>query len=226
MAQYDPTVALGELKGSIGGTTFQGGNNSSIIRQRSYRRGSNTLIRGAATARLGGFATLWRGLSAADKLTWEVLATTYTFYNKFGRPYFGSAYQVYVSLNTYSGNLIGTYYATAPTPVIPLNIMPVTDVVISAARLKVIWTIPSAVNIMAKFYATAPMSAGRNDNNPKLRFIASIDITALSELNIYADYILKFPFSEVGQKIIVKMAVSDFNYPYPYFPQVASGIMA
>ena len=224
MAQYNPTIALGQLKGSIGGTTFQGGNNSSIIRSRTYKRGSNSAIRSVATNNLGSFATLWRGLSPADKAGWGVLATSYTFINKFGRPYFGSAYQVFVSLNTYSISLIGIYYARAPTTIIPATPFPIVSLVIHGARIITTWTTAPIVNTMAKFYATAPMSAGRNDNHPKLRLISSVDITSLTNLDIATEYTNQFPFPAIGQKVIIKMVVSDFDYPFPYFPQIFSSV--
>jgi len=224
MAQYNPSIALGQLKGKIGGTVFQGGNNSSIIRNKTYKKGAGSLVRSLATSNIITYAAQWRTLSPADQNSYKTLALTYPFINKFGIIYFGSAYQVFVSINTFAlRNGLGPYIP-APTAVAPTNIAPWLTPTISTVAMVVNWSHAGISGEFIRLYASRTMSAGRNNNHPKLIYIGDYDINGITAIDIISDYKTKVGDTITAQKYIIKGVVYNRVYPYPYYPAIMSGI--
>lgn len=220
MAQYKPGIALGQLKGSIGSTTFQGGNVSSVIRNKGYKKGSSSSSKSLQTSRLASITSQWKKLNAGERNAWKIAALSWSFIDKFGTPYFGTAYQCYVA---YESNLalIGAAYVNTPNIVSPaVNVNPIRVLPLNAIKVVVTPTVALAVSQFYLVFATAACSQGRNTNNAKFRLIAAKDMNATVSYDFITEYKAVFGAPIAGTQIIFKFIQVNPLYPYQYFPFV------
>jgi len=228
MAQYNPTIALGQLKGSIGGTTFQGGNNSSIIRNKTYRKGQPSDSRNLATSSIQEFATTWRNLGSADRASWNALAVTYPFLNKFGVVYYASGYQVFVSLNSYARSIGIGSFTVAPTAFAPASMGVFSTNAWDTNTMIINWTITPSVSTYLKIFGVHEFSPGRNLNHLKWKqFLYGGAVNAVGTTTIDVDALYSYYFGKrhTGQLCAIRLEVCDPAYPFPYFPTVISQII-
>jgi len=220
MAQYNPTIALGQLKGKIGSTVFQGGNHTSVIRGRGYRKGSGSASRSLRTAQIVQLSTMWASLTAAQKLAWKGAATTYPFINKFGITYYASAYQCFVAYNSWLLNA-GLAALTSPAAVIaPTNEAPFSCTACTVPTITIKWNADPGIHQYIFIYASRPLSQGINMNNPKVKFIQFGDMRGATSINIYNNYHAIYGNFNTGQQVIFKTVCSAPSYGFPYFPSI------
>jgi len=224
MAQYIPTIALGQLKGSIGSTTFQGGNNSSVIRHKGYRQGSRSQARSSATTILARVTTSWRALTDLQRRGWIAGAALWQFTNKFGVPYFASPYQFYTAYNVNNFLAVGSLVTAPNIPIAPVNYAPFLYDTLTPSSISFKWSTPFPNSSIFWVFASAPHSAGRNDNNIKFRFISTYGGTSNTLQDISAEYFAIYPQLLVGQKVTLKIYTSLLVYPYKYYPFILSDI--
>lgn len=96
-----------EIKGKVGGSVFQGGRSGGIIKNNGYRLVKS--IRGGDLKRLQGgqiartnFSIVtksWASLTEVQRSNWDALLGVWTFINKFGDVYNGTAFQIYTAVN-------------------------------------------------------------------------------------------------------------------------------
>jgi hypothetical protein len=117
MAQF--RSILGDIRGSIAGTTFSRNGNAAYMRNRATpvnpRSTGQTLSRTA----LAYVSTLWRSLTQPLQDGWKALAATVPYQDKMGNTSFYSGFQLFVKLNkTLQSNGLATIQAApagAPT---------------------------------------------------------------------------------------------------------------
>jgi hypothetical protein len=226
LIQYQPTIALGLLKGKMGGTVFQQGNNIAVIRMKGYRKGSNSASRAVATSNLQAVSTSWSLLTPTERATWKTLALSYPFINKFGVTYYGSAYQVYQAVNIINLILDIAINTSAPVNAAPTNLSPVVFSTLSNTHFDVQYAGTAGDGTLCMVYATAGMSPGRNLNNPKTRFIGILDCSVASPINMIAQYTAVYGTPLKTQQIIMKTFFIQPSYPFFYFKSVTSAIVA
>lgn len=226
MTQYKPSLLIGELKGSSGSTTFQKGNNASVIKRNSYKKGKSSVAKSAATSILSQVTTSWKDVTDDEKLLWATAALAWPFKDKFGTTYYGSAYQCFTAYNSILLTL-GIAAAKSPGKVsAPLNVNPITvstcddsDIILDAVIS------PSSIQYWL-IYASPQMSNGRNNNNAKFRLVRFLDMNGKSSVNIFANYQEIFGTPVSGRKIVFKVVQVLPDYPYQYFPFTVSSIIA
>ena len=220
LIQYQPTIALGLLKGKMGGTVFQQGNITAIIRLKGYRKGAPSPSRAAATAAITQLSTNWKIVVATDLDAWKTAASLYPFVNKFGVTYYASAYQCYIAYNRWILATGAPAYLTPVAPVVPINENPFLIGVTSLPNFQLDWAADPGVDQFVFLYATSPCSPGRNSNNPKLKLITFTNMNGATSLPFYDAYVAVFGTPPVGQQIIVKVVTVPKTYGFPYYPTV------
>lgn len=226
LIQYQPTIALGLLKGKMGGTVFQSGNNSSIIRNKGYRKGTPSASRSLATARIASLASQWRLLSPADIATWKTASLLWAFTNKFGVTYYGSAYQCFMAYNSWNKIVNNNFSYHAGPPASAVNEAPWQILSLSSSTLSIGWNADPIIPQYAILYATDSISPGRNLNNAKFKFIAVFYMTGNTSADLWANYANVYQPPLHGQQIIFKTLSFNPDYPFPYFPSIFGGIVA
>ncbi|MCC6181048.1 MAG: hypothetical protein IT237_04375 [Bacteroidia bacterium] len=103
MAQVKYGAIITEIKGKVGGTVFQGGRASPIMKNKSiiqYPRGGEVnKTRQTSQSNFGQVTKGWSKLTDGERASWSSLLGVWTFVNKFGETYDGSAYQIYTAAN-------------------------------------------------------------------------------------------------------------------------------
>ena len=103
MAKVKYGAFITEIKGHVGGTTFQASRGGFTVKNKSSRgTGSRTFGDGHAQLRKNQFsaiAKMWCTLTDAQRLGWNNLLGIWTFLNKFGDVYNGSGYQIFTAAN-------------------------------------------------------------------------------------------------------------------------------
>lgn len=98
MAVLRPNLLGSEIKGSVGGITYQISKWGQIAKLRS----STPPVVSAALAAQNDLAAfcvgVWRSLSIAQRDAWEAAAPSFPFTDKFGNPVVGSGYNLFMSV--------------------------------------------------------------------------------------------------------------------------------
>lgn len=103
MARGKMGAFMTDIKGSVGGTSFQGSRSGLSIKNKGQK--PKVGVRGwdsAFVSRKINFSTiakLWGTLTDAQRLGWSNLLGTWQFINKFGDTYNGSAFQIFTACN-------------------------------------------------------------------------------------------------------------------------------
>jgi hypothetical protein len=98
-----------ELKGSIGGTTFQKNKAGNTARSRAYVPCNASQLQSNQQALLLQLIALWPTLSVANKTSWNTLATNYLHYDDWGVGRRLSGYQWFLAYNLNQMRYEGVY---------------------------------------------------------------------------------------------------------------------
>lgn len=180
MASIKMGAIVTEIKGSVGGTTFQSSNAGLSMKNKG--KGMHGKMKGYAqrhdgthVVQQGHFAIVtkaWAGLTDVERATWSGLLGIWTFKNKFGEVYNGSAYQIFCAANINRLTLGLSLLTDAPTKVDMVDPMVTySDYSISGDFTE---TRSNAAAIGSKgfYYVTFP--ANPTSNYKKLRRAASL----------------------------------------------------
>lgn len=122
MARVKFGAIITSVKGKIGGTVLQGGRSGGIMKNLPQAKGESGKRIGVTALAVGKSKTInfgivtkqWSKESEADRISWESLLGVYTFIDKFGDVYNGTAYQIYTSMNLLCKALNIALKTTAP----------------------------------------------------------------------------------------------------------------
>lgn len=209
MAKFTPGAIVSEVRGTIAATTFSKNKGGAILRNRVTpinRRSTNQTQRRQVLASL---ASAWRGLTQAERDSWNSGAANFPQSDSLGQTIFLTGEQLYVRCNS---NLILTGNAqitSCPTPasfaVLAFTSLTATadDGVISLAFTP---TVPAGFELVIR--ATPPVSPGVSFvPQSKFRFISSIAPAATSPQLLSTPYATVFGAitGAADQKIFVEM---------------------
>lgn len=99
MARVTYGSLITELKGSIGGSTFQQNASGSIVRSRPFTPVNPSALQSAQQLVLIKLVALWGSVSIANKALWAALAVSHDRVNDWGNSVHLSGYQWFLSYN-------------------------------------------------------------------------------------------------------------------------------
>lgn len=232
MASIKYGAITSEIKGNIGGTTFQGGRAGTIIKLSSGRTGKLTKADAGRMfvpkVVIAAVAGLWRGLSQEERDTWTTGAVNYPALNKFGEPYTPSGYQVFMTLNTQLYNLTGVTLTSCPAPESIPALPTFTFTCADPGALNVAWSGALPSGFIARISATQPMAGG---NAPKDGFFKLVkDLAAgmsspqefsaaynavfgIIPDNAYIYFRIQFISNTTGKKGVIQQQQMLTNFP-------------
>lgn len=162
------------IKGSIGGTTFQSNTSGNIARSRPATKKRQTKNQGNQIALFGTIASLWRGLSLANKILWNDFATANPKTNKFGQVKTLTGYAMFQSLNHGRLANLNPFLDVPPVFSLPSPVLDYT-VILDPLEIKV-----EAVNRdidnneHLMIYSTFPTSRNTSSNNNQMLFTENL----------------------------------------------------
>ncbi len=222
---------LGEIRGSIAGTTYSRNGNSAYIRNKAIPVNPRSPGQTVSRTAMGYVAALWRSLTEAQRTAWKALAQTVPYTNAVGDSSFYSGFQLFMKLNRVLYPNVGDAVLNAPAgaPTFPgfsfgalqaeQDAVTFTDFTLTAALALV----GLGTGFITQYQATGIISAGRTFvNESEYRAIDSDNPSATITTKIltpgYAS-VYGFPtISVVGGAIFVRArlidAASGFTSPW------------
>lgn len=206
MAKFTPGAIVSEISGKIAATIFTRNRGGNIIRNRRTPINRRSVAQSVRRQGLGNLASAWRGLTQAQRGSWNGATGNFPYQNTLGETKFLSGSQLYIQFNQ---NLLILGLATVDTAPAPFAFAVFTIVLTGAAvpTLSLAFTPDpmTALNNLA-VYATPNLSPGIDSPNAsKFRFLETIDAAAVSPANILATFQALFGDPVVGQKIFVEV---------------------
>jgi len=213
--QYGAIIT--EMKGKIGGQVFQGGSVGKILRNKGYTPGLSSTARQGATAKLSANAKRWQTLSGANRATFNAIAASWPFVDKFGATYYGTGYQVYIAYQNILNSLGLANQANAGGVGSPTD--PGTVLASSSAgpTLDLNWDNAGGASDYVSVFASAPLSAGQNNNHRRYKKVLSSDYNAITGVSFEAEYIAAFGQLVSGSIISVKWSFHKSTFPLAAF---------
>lgn len=194
MATVKFSGLITDLKGKIGGTSFQGSKVGTTLKSISYRRNGSKLTKADAgrvvnqKSLIAHLASTWRTLSNANRDSWNTGAVNYPFTNKYGDAYTGSGYQVFMHLNA-GLELFGVGANNAcPTPQ-TVDTSAITGVT-KDGTADMTLTLGAAIpgNSYLQVWATGLKAPGASPSKSEYKLINNYDSEAGASINIQDDW--------------------------------------
>jgi len=188
MARVTYGALITELTGSIGGITFQRNSSGNIARLKPNTPVNPSVDQSSQQKYLISLVTAWSSLSAANKTSWNDLATAHDHVNEWSEEKTLNGFQWFISsgLNRRAMSLAPLSTAPGWTTVDALA-----DFVLSASAISLLCTWNPAVDVTGyrvHFYATPPI----RQSSLKLRrsnfVIRKVDITSLTTQELITYY--------------------------------------
>lgn len=154
--------SLGELKGSIGGNTFQRNRSGQIVRARPRVGKKSTAKQNTAHADIAFWNYMWQQIGETSRGNWNTYATIWTKGNRFGVTKYLTGANWFMSCNAIGALITGTYYSDPQPHTLPAD-APAYTVYMSSDKLFI--TIDPAfdyTNNALGLYVTIPTSRSSN----------------------------------------------------------------
>lgn len=212
MAKFTPGAIISEIRGTIASTTFSKNAAGAIIRNRVVPINRNSTVQNNQRQTFSNISSSWRGLTQAERNSWIAAAADFPYQDSLGQTKFLSGAQLYEKLNLNLALIGGTPIDTAPSPASfpPIEI---TSVTASTSALSAAFTAsPVPTGFTAVFYATRPLSAGKQFvNKSDFRFV---QIEAAAEaspavLTTAYEAAISDLAGQTGKKIFVEMRLIE-----------------
>ena len=196
MALVEYGAIITDLRGSIGGVTFQHTNAGKIARLKPNKFKTQTEKARARHPFLMGTQTYWQNLTLDEQEEWNTYAGLHNKYDKFGNEKSLTGINWHASINYNFMLTGGAYQKTPPVYVLPTAV-PNFTVELSSTAITINFSPAFApANTAIKIWATIPLLSASMNFDRKLKYIsvditknyASIDITADWETATGLDY--------------------------------------
>lgn len=174
-----------EIKGSVGGTTFQGGHSGPVMLTKgelidAVASGSKLTKADAGRVMqpqqgIGTTSTTWRDLTDAQRQSWIAAAVQFPFKNRFGVTYTPSGFQLYMSCNANLRNYSCTPIDVSPLPtsLIPAGPLVITVGALGATMVATEYTVINGFK--GAIFMSVAQSAGKSFDPGRLKCISVYD---------------------------------------------------
>lgn len=213
MASVKYGAMITELKGKVGGQAFQGGNVGYVLRNIHYTSRSAFPRRQRVNYWLAQLAYTWRSLTSGNKAAWTAIAAAWTFTDRYGNTYEGSAFQIYMS---YNGLRLSLGLAAVTTPsalVTPTNPGVISVAISLPSDYDLIWSNTGSTNDYVVLFASAPGSPGSTLTGAKMVQLGSWSINGLLFIDFQSEYEAEFGIPQVGAAVRLMGYFRDGRYP-------------
>lgn len=197
--------------GSVGAVTSSRNRSGQYRRQRSMPTQPRTPAQVAARSRLSSQSAAWRGLTDAQRASWNGFANSFTMVNSLGATISLTGHQTFCKIN--SVNLLnGDAVVTVPPALPSFTSCSATSVDGTAATqlLEVNGTTPTG-SIKHMVYVSPQLSPGVT-YNAQFRWVLTGTTYTSGKLALTAAYTAKFGALIAGKKVFVKVVQSLNGY--------------
>lgn len=194
--------------GSLGNQTSSRNRSGQYRRQRSMPTQPRTAAQMNQRARLTTHAAGWRGLTDAQRASWNSFAASFTVTNSLGQAISLTGHQCFVKVNTVN-SINGDATVTSP-PSLPSFIAATVTALTSTAGTPLVSVAGSSPASGTKFmfFASPQLSAGVSYNGD-YRWLKTMTTATSSAFALTTEYVAKFGTLIAGKKIFVKVIQSQ-----------------
>ena len=215
-------------RGKIGGHVASKNRAGAYLRTKVTPVNPQTSFQLGVRNRFTGLSQGWRGLTEAQRISWNAAVTDYQVTDIFGDLKNPTGINLYQRLNN---NLLTIGEAAVAVPPLPSAVQAVVLASIAAAAGAgtIVATYAPAIdaNTKVKVFATAPGSAGKSFVKSEFRLIDVIVTADASPFDISTEYDAKFgSVGTAGQKIFMKFVPVNLNTGQEGTPSQASAVVA
>jgi hypothetical protein len=206
MAIFTPGAIVSEISGKIAATVYTRNRGGNVIRNRRTPINRRSVAQSVRRQGLGNISSAWRGLTQAQRDSWNGSSSTFPYQNALGETKYLSGSQLFVMFNQ---NLLLLGAATVTTA--PASFSFATFTLGLAAADTPTFSITftptplTAANNLAVF-ATQNLSPGIDSPNAsKFRFIGVIAAADTSPADLLSEYQAVHGNPVAGQKIFLEV---------------------
>lgn len=228
-AKFTPGAIVSEIRGKIASTVFSRNRGGAVIRNRIKPINRRSIGQSTRRQVLGSLASSWRGLTQANRDSWNNAAQNFPLQDTLGQTIYLSGEQLYVRFNA-NLILIGeSEISAAPAPfafsIFTAALTAEDDTVAASFDIAFTPDPMDAGNTLAVF-ATGNLSPGiEAPNASRFRFIGQIDPTDTSPADLVTEYVAEFGNPVAGQKIFIELRPIATASGQPGTPLRASAIV-
>ncbi|MEE8209005.1 MAG: hypothetical protein V3T88_08670 [Nitrosomonadaceae bacterium] len=204
--KFLPGLGVGDLRGSLGGTTASRNTYGSYFRIKVTPVNTNTSAQQLVRQRLANISQAWGGLTANQRLAWIETAPQWSHTNVFGNQSPLTGFNLFVRLNRF---LLEIGEAQITDAVQPTSVPGFETLSLTADTTGGSWdaaftpVIPATIKVLV--YATAPLSAGISFVKSEFRLIDTVLTGELTPLDLSPEYIAKFgALPPIGSKSFIR----------------------
>lgn len=206
-AKFTPGAIISEISGKIAATIFTRNRGGNIIRNRRTPINRRSVLQSVRRQGLGNLASSWRGLTEAQRGSWNGATGNFPYQNSLGETKFLSGEQLYIQFNQ---NLLLIGQATIQTAPAPFAFATFTTSLTAAdgtPALSLVFTpTPLTANNYFNVFATPNISPGiAAPNASKFRYLETVDPAATSPVDLLATFQALFGDPIEAQKIFVEI---------------------
>lgn len=218
--KFTPGFAIGAASGSVGGTTFSRNRYGAYTRTRAVPVTSQTQYAINARAAFSNVSQLWRGLTDAQRLSWQAWASGNPIIDNLGQSQVLSGNAAFLQLNArlYAHGLstiTAPPVAAAPTPLTALSAT--YDIGAGTTEITFAAT-PVPANTQYEVWAAVVSSPGINYVRNLLKHCGDIAAAAVTGFDYQSIVEARFGALAVGLKVVLQVRsfsettglVSDF----------------
>lgn len=185
MATIKYTAITSGIKGSIAGTTFQGGRVAPVIRTKPIGPPGATykITKADAGRALDGIqatseiSSSWKNLTAAQQNSWRTQAPNYPATNKWGDLYTPTGFQLYMTMNTRFAIFGLDLLTDAPTPGVVVNAPDFSVAYSSGAGSLDVAAFTIVPGYQYVLYGARSLSKGRNPQKSDFKLLYAFEGT-------------------------------------------------
>lgn len=196
------SALVSDMRGKLNGSVASKNRYGSYLRNKITPSNPQTAAQVAQRSLLAKFASLWRGLTEAQREAWNGAVSGYTKSNIFGDTVTPSGSVLFNQLNMNIATVAGSQLTLPPLPlgVTPISTLTVESTVATETLNLTITPEVIPANHVVVVEATAPMSPGIYNANNRFRIIAVNPDLVAGVADIFDDYEAKFGVPTVGRK--------------------------
>lgn len=203
-------MMMTDARGKLGGQVFTRNRSGATVRTKVTPSNPQTLAQQTARSIFGQLSQAWRGLTEAERASWNAAVSNFQKTNIFGDNYLSSGKNLFVSLN---GNLVnggGTQIKDAPNPVT------VPELLLNGGRMDITTeeltldfsSVEPGIGYIKIIEATRPFSAGRYNFSGAYSKVVSWNGTTMPDgPHLFDEYVNKFGLPAAGTKISFRASV-------------------
>lgn len=193
-----------DARGKFGGGVFSKNRNGAYVRRKVTPSNPQTAAQLQARSRLTAQSQAWRGLSQADRNSFDAAAPQFAKTDVFGNSYAPTGKNLFTLLNINLALAGGSPLAAAPLPREVEQPVAGTLTVAEGGAKTIAYTGTTDASKVLVF-ACAPQSPGKRYVKNQMRLIASFNGDTASPLNIASAYVSKFGEPPAGTFVAVEL---------------------